>query len=327
MPGASDNTVLVSVFSAFGLVISLWLLAILAWSVRRALRIQRVDRRLGLEDEESVGSRVVRLWRDGQETTTTVPSLRSTGGLWNRLDRYFASAGWQVSAVVVLLGLVGLLTMSAVITQMLTGSWSAATVVAIGAFVLAMVVIRVRVDRRIAAFEGQFADALAMVSRSLRAGQPLLAGLQLAAQQLPNPVRDMFGEICQNHVMGMTLEDSIRRVGFQYDSSDLRLFATAVIIQIQTGGNLADLIDRLATVIRDRMRLMRRVRVLTAQTRLSSRILIAMPFIIFLLVTVINPQYMKPLLSTPIGHLALLFGGTLIIIGMMVMKWLAVLRY
>ncbi len=324
--GFADNTVLVSVLSAFGLVLSLWVLLMLAWSLRRAMRIQRVERRLGLTDDEG-RSRIVRLWHEGQETTTTVPDTRSSYGLWQRVENHFSSAGWQVAASSILMGLLGVVLMVMVLTWLLLGSLTPALIAGGTTAAMFYVYNRIRAERRVAAFERQFADALGMVARSLRAGQPLLAGLQLASQQLPHPVRDVFAEICQNHAFGETLEESIRRVGAKYNSQDLRLFTTAVIIQLQTGGNLADLMDRLAAVIRDRMKLGRRVRVLTAQTKLSSRILIALPFIVFLVVNLLNPQYMKPLFATSTGHLLLLGGGLSLLIGVMVMRWLTALRY
>ena len=321
-----DNAILVSVISAFGLVLSLWVIMVLAWSVRRALRVQRVERRLGLS-EDTGPSRVVRLWHEGQETTTTVPDVQFSKGLWRRIERYFASAGWQTPASMILLGLIVTAALALAVTWILLGSWPAAVVVATAVVCLFVIYSKVRVDRRVAAFERQFADALGMVSRSLRAGQPLLAGLQLASQQLPYPVRDVFAQICQHHAFGVTLEDSIRRVGARYNSQDLRLFATAVIIQLQTGGNLADLMDRLAAVIRDRMKLGRRVRVLTAQTKFSSRILIALPFFVFVVVNIINPQYMKPLFYTSAGHMLLLLGTVSLLIGVMAMRWMTVIRY
>src|SRR5436309_15893400 len=102
------------------------------------------------------------------------------------------------------------------------------------------------------------------------------------------PISEVFFGICQRYGMGGDLEEVLRDAGEESASSDMKLFATSVAIQIRTGGNLADLMERLAFVIRDRMRLHRRVRVLTSQTQMSKRVLLCLPFIMFVLLNVLN---------------------------------------
>src|SRR5204862_1993783 len=104
----------------------------------------------------------------------------------------------------------------------------------------------------------------------------------------------VLSDICQRHGMGANLEEVLRESGDESASPDMKLFSTSVAIQIRTGGNLADLMERLAYVIRDRMRLHRRVRVLTAQTQMSKRVLLALPFIMFIVLNMLNPKYMTP---------------------------------
>src|ERR1043165_2227365 len=103
------------------------------------------------------------------------------------------------------------------------------------------------------------------------------------------PISLVFSDICQRHGMGADLEEVLRDAGDQSASSDMKLFATSVAIQIRTGGNLADLMERLAFGTRDRMRLHRRVRVLPAQTQMSKRVLLGLPFIMFVLLNVLTP--------------------------------------
>jgi tight adherence protein B len=184
-----------------------------------------------------------------------------------------------------------------------------------------------RRDRVTTTFEKQFAEALGLVARSLRAGQPMLAGFRICADQSPEPVRHVFTEICQQQTLGLGLEESLRRIGEKYSSDDVQLFVTAVVIQMRSGGNLADLMDRLAYIIRERMRLGRRVKVLTAQTQMSKRILIGLPFAVFVVINLLNPDYMEPLYTTPVGRMLLLVGAGSMLLGMYVMRRLAVLRY
>jgi tight adherence protein B len=122
-------------------------------------------------------------------------------------------------------------------------------------------------------------------------------------------------------------EEALQRVAAQSASSDLKLFATAVSIQLRSGGNLADVMDRLSFVIRDRIRLGRRVKVLTAQTNLSKRILLGFPFVMFFIINIINPEYAALLTDTTTGNKLLAAGGVMMMFGSYVMNKLAVLKY
>lgn len=149
----------------------------------------------------------------------------------------------------------------------------------------------------------------------------------MIAQEIPAPVGTVFSEICQQEDLGVSLDNALRKVCAATPSPDLKLFATSIVIQVRSGGNLADMMERLAAVIRDRLRLARRVRVLIAQTKLSKHILLVLPFFIFVVLNMVNPQFMKPLYSTSTGHKLLAFSAVAMFIGAWVMNRLAVLRY
>jgi tight adherence protein B len=178
-----------------------------------------------------------------------------------------------------------------------------------------------------AAFDRQLLDALDLVVRSLRANHPLLGALQLVSEEIPSPVGTLFGEICQQHGLGMSLESSLCRAAASTDHPEFKLFATSISIQMRSGGHLADMVTRLAQVIRDRMRLGRRVRVLTAQVQLSKRILLVMPFILFLVLNVISPDYVRVLYTTPTGRAMLVGGGIALMMGALLMNRMARLQY
>jgi tight adherence protein B len=107
----------------------------------------------------------------------------------------------------------------------------------------------------------------------------------------------------------------------------MKLFATSVAIQLRSGGNLADMMDRLVAVMRDRIRLNRRARVLTAQTQFSKRVLIILPFAIFVLLNVLRPGYMEPLYTTPMGKGLLTAAAVSLVVGVWIMNRMAALRY
>ena len=123
--------------------------------------------------------------------------------------------------------------------------------------------------------------------------------------------------------MGESISATLQEAAHTSANSDMRMFATSLAIQMRAGGNIADLMERLAAVIRERKRLNRRVRVLTAQTQLSKRILIAMPFVLFIAVNMLNPDYMRPLYSTSSGKLLLGIAVTSIAVGSYIMNRMA----
>ena len=165
------------------------------------------------------------------------------------------------------------------------------------------------------------------IERSLRVGHPLPGAVEMIAEELEPPVSTIFSEICQQQALGMTLEESLRKVAVNSTSSDMRLFATAVAIQLRTGGNLADMMERLATVMRQRMRLARRVRVLTMQTQFSKRILIALPIVMFGILSLTNPKYMSKLYATEYGQIALGLAAAMMLLGTWMMNRMATLEY
>ena len=127
--------------------------------------------------------------------------------------------------------------------------------------------------------------------------------------------------------MGGELEQVLRQSAEASSNSDMKLFATSVAIQLNSGGNLAELMDRLSRVIRDRMRLNRRVRVLTAQTQLSKRVLLCLPFLVFVALNVVNPEYMSLFYTTFAGRIMLGVGVFLLVIGAWMMNKMAKLEY
>jgi tight adherence protein B len=312
--------------STFALVLSLWIGGVLLWAGRRASREGKVRRRMGI-GEGSIGQKVLHLWHEGRDFTTTV-SVREAGNSWvRRQERELVRAEipltiWQALALVS-----GIVMITLAFLVVVVGNVMLAIGVAIGFVIILKFYVGFRVMRREAVFETQLVDALELAARSLRAGHPLMGAFQLLSEEMSPPVSNVFAEICQRHGMGADLEQVLRDAGEESASDDMKLFATSVAIQIRTGGNLADLMERLAAVIRDRIRVHRRARVLTAQTQMSKRVLIALPFILFILLNIINPDYMSPFMKETAAQVMLAIGIGLLIIGSWLMNKLAVIKY
>lgn len=325
--GYGVNINLIVVASAFICVASAWGALVWLWSLRRSARSQKVEERLGLHGPHDGNMRVLRLWYDGRERATAVPGQRQKRPLMARVSQQLHDAGWDVSARAAVLGAIGSAAASFLAAYVLTGRALAGFGAAATLFLVLTAYVKHRVNRRLALFETQFVDALELAARSLRAGHPLAGAFRLIAEEVDPPVGTMFQCICQQQDLGVGLEDAVRQEATYCPSSDMKLFATSVAVQLRSGGNLADMMDRLAAVIRDRIRLNRRFRVLTAQTQLSKRILIILPVFLFVLLNVLNPEYMQPLYATRPGQVLMVAAGASLLFGAWVMNRMVVLRY
>jgi tight adherence protein B len=173
---------------------------------------------------------------------------------------------------------------------------------------------------RLKKFAAQLPDALELVARALRAGHSLAAGMHVVAEEMPSPVADEFGRVYEEQNLGIPIEDSMRNICERVPNLDLRFFVTSVAIQRQTGGDLAEILDKIGYVIRERYRILGQVKALTAEGRLSGVVLIALPFLLFLVMLHIKPDYIQLLWTDPLG-IKMAVGGLIAqILGALVIK-------
>jgi tight adherence protein B len=169
--------------------------------------------------------------------------------------------------------------------------------------------------RRLHAFERLFPEAIDLLSRAVRAGHAFTTGLELIANELPPPIAGEFRVTFEEQNFGLPLKDALFNLTERVPLIDVRFFVIALLIQRETGGNLAEILDTLARVIRERFRILGEVRIKTAQGRLTAGILIALPPAMMLMMSLINPGYIKPLFEDPWGFDVLLTGGVLQLVG------------
>jgi tight adherence protein B len=316
----------VLIISIFVLVFSIWTICVLLWMAQYLRRRRRLQLRLGLDDESRRGD-ALQLWRDEYRTKRPASATprRETLGLY--LEHLFADAGWKAPASVVLLSVLGIALMAALVVGALGLGWWLAGAAFGGTWVGFQVINRKRINDRITRFERQFVESLGIAARALRAGHPLVGAFQSIAAEIPEPVGVVFAEICQGQALGLQLRDSLRQVADKTRSTDLKLFATAVSIQMTTGGNLADVMDSLAAVVRTRTRLSRRMRVLTASTRLNRNTLLAVPVCLFIFMNISSPEYIEVMYTTLAGKvmLGMAIGGMLL--GAWIMGRISRLKY
>jgi len=317
---------LVAMMAIFGLVFSVWCICIFLWFGKYLSRLQSVQKRLGIEQKETKESHTLRLWRENQQNTRNV-FMAEKLTLAEHLDRLRRSAGWPMPAHTIILGVILATFVGFVGVYFCTAriTWAFGTSIAIVVGFWSYT--RYSISKNAALLERQLVDALGIAARALRAGHPLLGAFQLISEEIDEPLRDVFTRICQEQMLGLDLKDSIQKVARGSYNSELKFFATAVSIQLQSGGNLADLMDSLASVIRARMKLNKRVRVMTAQTQFSKRLLISLPIIMFFILDISNPQYVKPLYTTAIGRMMLIVMTSSILFGAWIMNRMCILRF
>lgn len=164
--------------------------------------------------------------------------------------------------------------------------------------------------RRIGKFNQQLPEALEMLSRSLRAGHSLGAGFGLIADEMPDPLAKEFGRCFEEQNFGVSLEQSLESMTKRIPNLDLRFFATAVILQRQTGGDLAEILDKIGGLVRARYRLAGQIQALTGEGRLSGIVLLALPPGLFTAMLFLNKDYVMKLFTDPAGQW--LLGGAIV---------------
>lgn len=155
--------------------------------------------------------------------------------------------------------------------------------------------------RRLKAFAAQLPDALEMLSRSLRAGQSLGFGFNMVGEEMSAPIGKEFGRVFEEQNLGVPMEETLQSLTDRVPNLDLKFFTTALVLQRQTGGDLAEILDKIGGLIRDRFRIWGQVQALTGEGRLSGVVLLALPFVLFMAVYQLNPDYLMVLFTEPMG--------------------------
>src|SRR5256714_14297267 len=154
---------------------------------------------------------------------------------------------------------------------------------------------------RLKKFASQLPDALELVARALRAGHSLAAGMHVVAEEMPSPISDEFGRVYEEQNLGISIEESMAGLCTRVPNLDLRFFVTSVAIQRQTGGDLAEILDKIGYVVRERYRILGQVKALTGEGRLSGVVLIGLPFALFAFMLHIKPDYVQTLWTNELG--------------------------
>lgn len=284
------------------------------WNDRHGPEVKRLERRLravaaGGRAPDQPGimkRRVLSESEDLQRILAVLPRMQT-------LDRILMQSGLALSVAEVI-GLSVILFATGVVASLLLGRGLLAGAV-VGVILGALpvfYVLRAR-TRRLSKLESQLPDAIDLMGRALRAGHAFPTALSMLGDEMADPVGAEFRVLFDELNYGVTLQTALLNLLARVPSTDLRYFVVAVLIQRETGGNLAELLDNISAIVRARIKLMGEVRTLSAEGRLSAWILSALPFATGLLLTLVNPDFLSVLWKDPVG-LNLVYGA----LGMMV---------
>ena len=279
-------------------------------------RLDQISRRQQVE-VTSYGDDLMR-----DEGLSTVPLLNRLLGRWSwskTLQSLLTQAGWNIRpAKLVLVSAVLSLTCFLLSWSMLP-SLIAAILFGVSCGISPIFVALFKRARRFSKFQRAFPEAIDLLNRAVRAGHAFTSGLELISNELPDPVASEFRTTFDEHNFGLPLRDALFHLTERVPLSDVRFFVTAMLVHQESGGNLAELLENLSRVIRERFKILGEVRVRTAQGRLTAAILMGLPPLLLLLLRFLNPDYVMLLFNDSLGQKMLAVACMLQVIGSIVL--------
>jgi tight adherence protein B len=271
------------------------------------------DQEIQLSREDSIGG------------SPAINKILSSLDFIRKLDRNIRQAGVQitVSRLLVFSALAGVLALFAALTLM---NVVVAIIPAAVAAMLPYLYVSILRTKRLRKINAQLPDTLDLLGRSLAVGHAFSEALNQVASEMPDPIATEFRIVFEEQKLGLSTKAALDGLSERVPLTDLRLCITAMHIQRETGGNLAEILEKVAQTIRDRFKLMEDFRTLTTSSRGSAWILCALPFAIVLILTAINPDYMSLLLHDSRGHYVLAIAGVLQVLGMLTIRKILAIR-
>lgn len=285
-------------------------------------RDQRLEQRVAeaLQEEGGAFDETIQITRnDSIGGSPTIHRLLLSLDFVKRLDRMIKQADVQTTvsrllAFSVVAGLLGGLAASTVMNLM------AAYVLGLVAAALPIMHIARKRNKRLHTFNSQLPDTLDLLSRSLSVGHAFSESLHQVASEMPDPIAAEFRMTFEEQKLGLSIKMALDRLGERVPLLDLRLCITAMHIQRETGGNLAEILEKVSHTIRERYKIMEDFRTMTTASRLSGWILCGLPFALVFVLTVFNPDYMSVLISDTRGHYVIGFAMVWQLFGMLLIR-------
>jgi len=253
--------------------------------------------------------------------------LGRMGRFTDPIQRDLTQAGLQMTVGTLLLASACSGLLAYVLVRFLTNMMLIGMAAGVLALFIPFIYVKQQKNSRLRKFEEQFPEAIDLIGRALRAGHAFTTGLAMAAEEIPKPVGEEFKLLYDRQNFGMPLPDAMKAFAARIPLIDARFFVTAVLTQRETGGNLGEVLDNLASVIRDRFRVKRQVRVLTAHGRITGWILAALPPALAGALFVIAPGHMQMMVNDPLGVRMIIVALILQVMGTLIIRKLVDIPY
>lgn len=265
------------------------------------------------------------------EKLSTVGSVDAVLVRWEALStplqRLILQSGLQLTVGMLVLGSIALGFATAAAATFLLPSMLAVLPLGIVAAALPYLYVKRKAKKRLLVFEEQFPEAIDLIARALRAGHALPTALQMVADEIPEPVGGEFKRLFDQHAYGMGLPEALRAFGDRIPLLDARFFVTAILTQREMGGNLSEVLDKLAAVIRERFKVKRQVRVISAHGRITGLVLGFLPPTVAAILFVISPKHMGLLINDPLGLYMVALAIFLQIVGVLAIRRIVDVEY
>jgi len=295
--------------------------AVSGWAQEREEAKEALGRRLTTMTGTPVGAATTVVMKDRRLSRIgLLNALLQRLAVTKNLIRVIRQAGLNKRVGEVLLYMPLLASAAFLLVTLLIGKMLFAVVAAViaGLFPL-MMVMRLR-RKRMGLFAEQLPDALDLIRAALQAGHGFLSALQVVAEEFPDPIAAELTEVAEEIRLGLTVREALQHLVERMEDPNLPILATGVVITQEVGGNLAEVLDNISYTIRERFKLLREVRVLTAQGRLSGMVLTALPFLVATCLILFNPEYFKPMIETRAGIYMMGYGILSILLGHFVIQ-------
>ena len=284
-------------------------------------------RRLTKYKRQAAASGVVRAPERLSQIRALEGLLERRAGLTTRVQALLTQSGVKMTVGTFVMACFAATCAGAAVGWRLFHMVAVALVLGILVGVLPYLYLRFMRARRLRVFEEQFPEAMDLISRALRAGHAFTTGLGMVAEEIPAPVGAEFRRLFDEQNFGMSLPEALRGMAERVPVLDARFFVTAVLTQRESGGNLSEILDNLAHVMRERFKFKRQIRVISAHGRISAWILSALPPVMALAVFAMSPHYLEPLIEDPLGTRLVLIAGALQVVGTYIIARMVRIEY
>lgn len=278
--------------------------------LRRGLKVYTRSEKGKTKETHAFGDTAI-----ARQATRVADAIPKPKGAEEKLQLSLDRAGWPMRASEFAVIRFGAGVGGGLAAYGIFGNWFLAVVLLVVGWFAPRVILDAKVQRRLAAFEEQMPDTLQLLAGALKAGYGLVQAINTAAQETAEPTASEFGRVITESRLGVPIEDALNDMADRVGSEDFKWVVVAINIQRQIGGNLAQLLETVASTLREREQVRRQINVLAAEGKLSAIILVALPILMALYMIVVNPDYMRPLWTETVGRIMIVGGILLMGIG------------